>query len=944
MRRTVPDECDVLLRDGGIAHLRPLRADDREALHRLVESTSERSAFLRVFSGGRATAHTYVDRITGPGYAGRALVALMRGRLMAVAEYIPGPDASDADVGILIDDSVHGHGLGTLLLEHLAVNAAASGVRELVADVLAENRPMIRVLRDLGLSVEQRYADGQMRIRVSLEPTPTLLAGVEAREHQAAVASLTRLLSPGSVAVIGAGRDPGGIGHRVLRNLVDGDFPGPTYPINPRADVLCGLPAHARIGDVPGPVDLAVVATPSRAVLGVARECAAAGVKSLVVVSAGFAEAGEAEREAELLRICRDAGMRLVGPNSLGVANTAARLNAGVLPSVPPRGRLGLMSPSGTRAGALLERAAELGMGISSFVSTGNKADVSGNDLLEYWEDDPETDVVALYLESFGNPRRFGRVARRLAARKPVIVLKRGRGGSGDRAVRSHTAAAATPDTAVDALLTAAGVIRVDTARELLDTALLLTGAPLPAGPRVAIVGNSGGPEALTADACERGGLVVPELSERTRARLRRDAGPAAAVANPVDLTADAPAERIAAAVETVLADPGVDAVVVVYTPPYGSGREPTCRAVSKVAARAAKPVLACVLGYDGPLSGGTPGYAFPEEAVRALSRVVDYVRRRERLAARQAQGTARAPGTAQVSETARTTETGRATETTPAGGAAETAHATGTAPATGVAEATGVADAVEAGSWRRDEAAFAIVRRELAENPGGRWLDHRTASRLLACYGVHVAESIGVDGPESAAEAAGLTGLPAALKATGPDLIHRSDAGGVALGLMTQSDVARAYREMAERVGPAMTGAIVQRMAADGIEIIVGGVEHPAFGPLIMVGMGGLTAELLTDRAFRVPPVTRRDAAEMLRELRCFPLLCGYRGRPRVNVAALEEQIVRVARFLDEVPEAAELDLNPVMVTPRGAAAVDVRLRLAPLPAPPSPYRRRLR
>jgi acyl-CoA synthetase (NDP forming)/RimJ/RimL family protein N-acetyltransferase len=885
MRRTVPEECDVLLRDGDIAHLRPLRPDDRDGLHALVESTSERSAFLRFFSGGRATAHSYVDRITGPGYRGRALVALMRGRLVAVAEYIPGVDSDDADVGILIDDAVHGHGLGTLLLEHLAVSAAASGVRELVADVLAENITMIRVLRDLGLSVEQRYEEGQIRIRITLEPTPKLLEVLEAREHQATVASLTRVLTPGAVAVVGAGRDPHGVGHRVLRNLLDGGFPGPVYPVNPRAHTLCGLPAYARIGDVPGPVDLAVVATPARAVVRVARECARAGVKSLVVVSSGFAEAGEAEREAELLRVCRDAGMRLVGPNSLGVANTAARLNAGVLPGVPPRGRLGLMSQSGTLAVAVIERAAELGIGFSSFVSTGNKADVSGNDLLEYWEDDPETDVVALYLESFGNPRRFGRVARRLAARKPVIVLKSGRrGGPAERAVRSHTAAAATPDTAVDALLTAAGVIRVHTVRELLDTARMLLGGPLPAGPRVAIVGNSGGPEALTADACEAAGLAVAELSERTRTRLRREADPAAVLGNPVNLTADAPAERIAAAAETVLADDGVDAVVVVYTPPFGSGREETCRAIARAAGRAAKPVVVCVLGHDGALDGGVPCYAFPEQAVQALGRVVEYVRRRDRPAS------------------------------------------------------------AEPWSWCRDDAASAIIRRELAEHPEGRWLDHATASRLLACYGVHVAESIGVDGPESAAEAAGLTGLPAAVKATGPELVHKSDVGGVALGLVTQADVARAYREMAERIGPAMTGAIVQRMAENGVEIIVGGVEHASFGPLLMVGMGGRAAELLTDRTFRVPPVSRRDAAEMLRELRCFPLLDGYRGRPKVNVAALEEQIVRVARLLDEVPEVAELDLNPVIVTPRGAAAVDIRLRLAPIPPPPSPYRRRLR
>ena len=884
MTRTVPDECDVLLRDGDIAHLRPLRPEDRAALHALVDATSERSAFLRFFTGGRATAHAYADRVTSPAYRGQALVAFLRGRLVAVAEYVP--EGDEADVGILIHDSVHGNGLGTLLLEHLAVNAAESGVRTFTADVLPENRQMIQVFEDLGLEVRRRYEDGLFKVRIPLEPTPALLAGIEAREHRAAVASLTRLLGPESVAVIGAGRDPGSVGHRVLRNLVDGGFPGPIYPVNPRAKQLCGLRAYAAIGDVPGPVDLAVVAVPARAVTRVARQCAEAGVRGLVVVTGGLTQAGKAGRQAELLRICRDGGMRLVGPNSLGVVGSAGRLNASVLPATPPRGRLGLMSQSGTVAVALLERAAALGIGVSSFVSTGDKADVSGNDLLEYWEDDPETDVVALYLESFGNPRRFGRIARRLAARKPVIVLKSGRTVSGDRAVRSHTAAAATPETAVDALLSAAGVIQVDTVQRLLDTARLLLGAPLPAGPRVAIVGNSGGPEALTADACLQRGLAVPELSPETKLVLRRETSPTTAVANPVALAADAPAERLADAVRTVLADPGIDAVLVVYTPPFGSGRESTCKAIAEVANGADKPVLACVLGHDGVLPGGTPSYAFPEQAVYALSRVVDYVRRRERPAE----------------------------------------------------------IAAEARPWSRDRTAAAIVRQELAEHPEGRWLDHRTAARLLARYGVHVAESIEVDGPETAAEAAALTGLPAALKATGPDLVHKSDVGGVALDLATPADVAQAYREMTERLGPAMTGALVQPMVTDGVEIIIGGVEHPAFGPLIMVGMGGLTAELLTDRAFRVPPITRRDAAEMLRELRCFPLLTGYRGRPKVNVGALEEQIVRVARFLEEIPEAAELDLNPVLVTPRGAAAVDVRLRLAPLPPPPSPYRRRLR
>ncbi|WP_431920875.1 GNAT family N-acetyltransferase [Nonomuraea jabiensis] len=858
---------DVLLRDGAIAHVRPLRPSDRQALHELVDRSSERSAYLRFFTGGRNTAHSYIDWITGDEYDGHALVASLHSCLVAVAEYIPTGNGS-ADLGILLDDAVHGHGLGTLLLEHLALDAAEHGVHELAGDVLAENRPMIRVLRDLGLEVRQRSEDGMLHLSIAVEPTPRWRAGIEARDHEAERASLARVLAPRSVAVIGASRNERAIGHKVLRNLIDGGFAGAIYPVNPQATEVAGLTCHAK---VLGGVDLVIVAVPARHVLQVARDCADAGVAGLVVLTSGFAEAGQRDMESELLTICRSAGMRLVGPNCLGVINTGARLNASFLPDHPVPGRVALMSQSGAVGAALLER-----LEISSFVSVGNKADVSGNDLLEYWEDDDGTDVIALYLESFGNPRRFARIARRVGARKPILLVKSGRGGAGDRAVRSHTAAAATPDVAVDALARAAGVIRLDSVHELIDVARLLAAQPLPGGRRVGIVGNSGGPEAMTADACERHGLLVPELLPGLLS-----ARAAAALGNPVDLTADASAAEIGAAVAVLVASPDVDVVFVVYTPPFGDGLDATCQAIADAAKGADKTVLACVAGHDDMIDGRIPSYAFPEQAVGALAHAVRYAEWRRRPAEPAS------PPVRADTETARR-----------------------------------------------------IIRAELAAHPAGRWLPPAAAGGLLGCYGVPVVASIDVDGPEAAAEAAARLGPPIVLKAVGP--VHKSEVGGVRLDLRNPDEVREAYEEISERVGPEMTGAIVQRMLPGGVEIIVGGVNYPAFGPLVMAGMGGVLADLLADRAFRVPPVT--DAANMIDELRCAPLLHGYRGSPPVDIHALADQITRIGRLLDDLPQVAELDLNPVIVTPDGATTVDARIRVAPCEPPPPPLLRRLR
>jgi acyl-CoA synthetase (NDP forming) len=688
--------------------------------------------------------------------------------------------------------------------------------------------------------------------------------------------------------VVGASRDPARLGHRVLRNLIDGGFAGPIYPVNPRTGQVSGLVAYPDIAAIAGPVDVVVVVTPAHSVCEVARSCADHGVAGLVVITAGFAETGPegAQREAELRGICRQAGMRLIGPNCLGIVDTGAGLNATFLPRPPLPGRLGIMSQSGALGVALVERARLLGLGLSSFVSVGNNADVSATDLLEYWEDDPATDLIGLYLESFGDPGGFARVARRLSARKPILAIKSGRSHAGDRAVRSHTAAAATPDVAVDALLRGSGVLRVDTMQELLDTARLLAAQPLPAGDRVAIVGNSGGPGALAADACERTGLRVPELSKETQRRVRRSLRPSlrevAAVANPIDLTADGNADELAQAMTVVLADPSVDAVLVVYTPRSTPGDGEAATTIAEVAAATDKTVLACLVGHDETIEpGGVPAYAFPEQAACALRHAVDHARWR-----------ARPP------------------------------------------EPPASPPRVQADRARE------IVRCDLAEHPGGRWLDPDTTTRLLRCFGVNVADSVRVDSPEAAGHAATLAGRPVALKATGPALVHKSDVGGVRLDLTEPDQVAEAYRQLSTSLGPAMTGAVVQPMAEPGVEVIVGAVRHEAFGPLVMTGMGGVAAELLADRSFRIPPLTATEAEAMLKELRCAPLLSGYRGRPAVDLDRLREQVLRVATLVMELPEIAELDLNPVIATPDDAVAVDARIRLAPGIAPPPPTR----
>lgn len=888
---------DVVLIDGGTVHVRPIRPTDGAGLVAFHARLSPDAVYHRFFAAKPTLTDAEVRHFTEVDHVDRvALVAELRDELLGVARYDRLPDApTDAEVAFVVDDHHQGRGVGTLLLEHLAAAARERGVSRFVAETLADNGRMLEVFGDAGFEERTQMGDGGVRVELLIEPTDRALAAIEHRAHRAEALSVARLLAPRSVAVIGASRTPSTIGHQVFRNLLAGGFDGPVYPVNPSAPFVASVKAYPTVLDVPGEVDLAVVALPAAAVAGVVRQCAEKGVVGLVVLSAGFGELGAAgvTAQRELRELVRRSGMRMVGPNCIGVVNTAVGLNATFSPYAPTPGRIAMQSQSGALGIGILERSTRIGIGVSSFVSVGNKADVSGNDLLQYWEDDPNTDVVLLYLESFGNPRKFSRIARRVSRRKPIVAVKSGRSAAGVRAASSHTAAMATPDVAVDALFRQAGVIRVDTLDELFDMAVLLSCQPLPAGRRVAILGNSGGPGILATDACDGAGLEVPELSAATQAALLQVIDPNGAVGNPVDLVAGATPEAYDAALRIVVADEGIDAVVVINTATFAAPPAEVATVLRRVAAVATKPILGSFLAWPDlrpllrPAAGdeaAVPAFSSPEPAVRSLARAASYGEWRRRP-----------PGT--------------------------------------VPDLGGF-DSAEA---RRVIDAF------LAAHPDGGWLPAPQITELLRAVAVPFLDAVPVSSADDAAGQATRLGFPVVLKASGPDLVHKSDVGGVQLGLESAGEVAAAYRTMASRIGPAMTGAVLQRMARPGVETIVGVVLDPWFGPLVMFGLGGVATELLRDRAFCILPLTDADAAELVRSLRSSPLLFGYRGAPPMATGAVEDVLHRVARLAAVAHEVAELDFNPMIVSPGGVEVVDARIRIAPAPPGPDEHLRHL-
>jgi acetyl coenzyme A synthetase (ADP forming)-like protein len=880
-------EADVALRDGSTIRLRPVRPGDGDRLLSFFSRLDLHSQSLRFFSGA-PDLPDIARQMASVDYQTRFGLLACRGaddRVVGHGLYAALGEGR-AEVAFAISAEMQDHGLGTILLAHLAEAAAENGFETFIAEVMPANFQMIEMFRESGFPVESRSESGVVSVEMPTSLSDEAIARFEDRDRAAAVAAVRAFLEPRSIAVIGASRRPARVGGAVLRNLLASGFAGSIHPVNPAAKEVQGLAAVASVSAIASAVDLAVIAVPAAEVLAVARECAAAGAPALVVLSAGFAEAGPegVRRERELLDICRETGMRLVGPNCLGVLNTdpAHNLNATFAPSAPPAGDIGFVTQSGALGLALIDLAAAKGVGVSSFASVGNRADITANDLLEFWEQDPRTRVALLYIESFSDPRRFARVARRIGRTKPIVAVKSGQSGSGARAASSHTGALlAGSDRATDALFEQCGVIRARTLGELLDVTALLSRQPLPTGRRVAILTNAGGPGIMCADACEAVGLEVPELSEDIRAELRAFLPAEAALGNPVDMIATAGAEDYRRAIATLARWDGIDSLIVIFIRPLATRAEDVATAVGAAVAKLPRElaVQAVFMSPDdhAPLreAAAVPIHLYPEDAARALGKVVRHVGWRQYPPARSP---------------------------LPSG-------------------------------IRADEAA-AIIAEALGD--GLEWLDPERCERLLDSYGIATPVSRLAGDPEAAGLAAEEIGGRVALKAAGPQILHKTEIGAVTLGLAGAEEVAEAARRMDGELASRRlerTAFSVQAMAGHGVELIVGIATDPVFGPVIACGAGGSAVELIGDVQLRVCPLDARDPAEMLDGLAIRPLLGGYRGAEPANVKAVEDLIARVGAIAEAHHEIVELDLNPVIATPEGALAADVRVRLRATP-----------
>jgi acyl-CoA synthetase (NDP forming)/GNAT superfamily N-acetyltransferase len=869
---TTTNVADVLLSDGTLAVVRTLGPEDGPALHDLHDRVSEDALWLRFFSVARGAAHRYVDHVlTSPGTV--ALVADVDGRLAALATAEPtGPGL--CEVAFLVADEHRGRGIGTLLLEHLAAETRDRGCRQLEARVLRSNHRMLDVFADAGFEPTRHCEGEEVVLRMSSVVTPAVQTAADRREFAAERKSLAPLFAPEGVVVYGVRRDGTGVGAAVVSSIRAGGYDGDLAVVHPSCVDVGGVAAFPSAADAPGVVDLAVIAVPAAAAIAALEDAARAGARAAVVVSSGFSEigAGGAALQRELARCARRHGIRVVGPNCLGLISNdgAVRLHATFSGTVPPPGGLAVASQSGGVAIALMDLVARAGVGVRSFVSLGNKADVSGNDLLAAWYDDDAVTCAALYLESFGNPRKFARFARTFSERKPVLAVVGGRSSAGRRAGASHTAAAASPAAGVRALFAQAGVIACDDAEQLAETALLLTREPLPAGGRVAIVSNAGGMGVLAADRAADEHLTVTEFSDALSDRIGTLVDNTTGTANPVDAGAGAGPAELAGIAAAALTSGEVDAVLVVLVTTGTNDIGGTLAALADVRRRhPERPLVVVPLGGTPANENGVTVFGTTAAALGALGRVARYAEWRR------------------------------------------------IAP-----ESPGLSDPVTVHRSR------VTARTLLDASADGGWVQPEAARDLLGPYDIHLAGRFAHGADEAAAVAADL-GLPVAVKIGDADVVHRTDEGLVRVGLGTVGEVAVTVEGFERRHGSPCT-VLVQPMAS-GVEIALGVVRDAAFGPLVMIGAGGVATDVWDDRSFLLPPFAESDALRVLRSLRLWPLLAGFRGAPPAASADVARLAVRLGRLAVDVPEVAEIDLNPVMVGPDECVVVDAKLRLAP-------------
>ena len=889
-------ETEVVLNDGSAMVLRPIKIEDAPRYLAFLERLGPDSRYLWLnhvpeqVTPEDALRFCIVDYKNSFALVGEVLKQKTR-EIVAVGRYYRLPRKNSAEVAIVIDDNYRRKGIGTRLIECLVNAARDNGITTFEADVSAKNGDIIALLKGYGYHISRQLESDSFHVAFPIAPTQHVMHREEERDRVATIASIRHLLCPKSVALIGASRYQGTIGNIMLRCMLQGGYSGTVYPVNPNIGSVMSVKTYASILDIPDEVDLAVIVVPAKLVARVADECGQKGVRTLIVISDGFREVGPegAAREQELRNIALGHGMRVAGPNCMGILNTDAEisLNATFSPVFPPAGNVAFLSQSGAMGLTILEYAQNLNLGVSTFVSVGNRVDISPNDLLEYWEQDKATKVILLYLESFGNPRKFAQIARRVSAKKPIVVVKGGSTAAGSKAAASHTGSMATSDVSTDVLFKYAGILRVATMEELFDVASLLSNQPLPKGRKLAILTNGGGPGIIAADASARHNLALPQFSPETIAKLKSVIKRDIVINNPLDTTAGATAQEFHDILQVLANEKDIDAVLCIFIPPIVSNldaSEDAIRSVAPVFWKQQKPLLACFLGERGSQaklgSNGhfVPCYPFPEEAVSALARAVEYSENLRKPA--------------------------------------------GTFPKL---------EGIERGKARR------IIEKAMTENSQRPfWLSVPETYDLLGCYGIRLAPMAVAKTAAEAADAAAKMGFPVVVKLVSATITHKTDVGGVVIGLRSKNDVKKAFDTIhghLVKLGREneMQGVMVQRMIIDGIETIVGVTQDPSFGPLMMFGAGGIYAELLKDVTIRLPPLTDLDAREMIKSIKMAKMLEGYRDTPAADTEAVEDLLLRLSAMVEDIHQISELDFNPVKVMPKGAGywVVDARIML---------------
>ncbi len=886
----------VVLRDGSAMAFRPITKEDARAWLDFYHRLSDRPESLRLqrvpFSISMEDAQRYCDI----DYVNQfALVAEVReGRekyIVAVGRYTRMLDSRTAEMSLIVLASYQQKGIGTKLIEYLAAAARKQGIEFFETRIPQDNTAMLSVFRSYGFPMKQWLERDVYRVSFSLKRSPQIDEKKDERTAQATHKSLDYILKPHSVAVIGASNRPGAMGQLILQSMLQCGFQGPVYPINANYDTIMSVPAYPSVLAVPGDVDLAVIAAPSAQILNIVDECGRKKVKGIIVIADGFREKDErgALLEKEMVDAAFSYGMRIIGPNCMGAINNdpQVKLNATFAPVAPVPGNIAFVSQSGAVGLGVLEYANNMGLGLSYYVSIGNRADIASTDLLLYWENDPAVRVILLYLESYDDPELFVRVARRVSRSKPVLAIKGGSTPEGSRATRSHTGAMSTSSMVSAALLREAGIVAVNTINELFESAVLLANQPVPRGRNVAVLSSGGGPGILAADACARNGLKLPELSSATLARIKSVIKRDININNPIDLTAGVSPEEFESALKILAEDQDFDSIITIYIPPAGLDSSAIEKAIGRaapVARQHGKTLLASFVGTvlaKGKQMGDSfiPYYLFPEEAVQALANAVKYHEINN-------QTTGRLPDFPDID---------------------------------------------------RDQARR-LFREILAQkDEAPLWLAASDIYQIFKCYGINFAENALAASPEEAAEIAARIGYPVVMKLNSSTITHKSDVGGVVTNIKNQDELYRAYaaiKTSLARIGKEreMQGVMVQRQVAEGVEAIVGVNRDPLLGHLVMFGLGGVLAELIQDTALKLLPLTDVKVKDLINSVKLSRLLRGYRGMTAYDTQSLEQLLLRVSLLVGDFPQIAEMDLNPVKIQTGGQGywVVDGRILIS--------------